>query len=156
DAVPTEPSAQRQERRRGVTEDAGLTAIALEETHVPRPHQFFRRAIARMLAILQSGVDIKCVSVFVIKGQIPEEVDLLGWNLSGNQLTRRIEIGFATNHQWHFGVLSVGAIAARWLFNPDQALIVNKVEQHLLVIAAQAEDAFGILAAKFKDVCDTA
>jgi len=58
--------------------------------------------------------------------------------------------------QRRFGVLLKCPVTARRGFHPNHALPVEKIQQHLLVISAQAERALGIRGAQIEHVLDTA
>src|SRR6185503_15607019 len=80
DAVPSQTPAQREKRRRRMSEHTGFAVIALVKIHVSCPHQRKRRAIARMFALFESGMNVKGKVVFVIERQLPEEFNLISRN----------------------------------------------------------------------------
>ena len=85
-------SSPRQQGRRRMSKDTGLAAIVFIELHVAAPQQIVRRAFARMLAMIQTGMDIKSVIVFVIKRHVAEKIDLVPGNAFDNQIARGFKV----------------------------------------------------------------
>ena len=78
DTVATEATEQGQERGRRVAEDAGLAAILFIKLHVARPKKLVRVCIARVLTMIQPGVDVKRVVVLVVERHLAKEFQVLG------------------------------------------------------------------------------
>lgn len=77
DAVTPEASEQWQKRGRRVAEDARLAAILFIKVGVARPQQEMRVRFARVFALLQPGVDVESIIVFVIDRHLPEKFQML-------------------------------------------------------------------------------
>src|SRR6187399_238787 len=98
--------------------DARLAAIALEKFHVARPHQSIRRTFPRMLAVLQTGVNINRKFVLMIRRQVTKELDLFAGNFFSQPVAGRRKVGFEANSQWGLRVLHERLVASGGLFDP--------------------------------------
>src|SRR6266851_3309886 len=96
-----------------------------------------RRSFARMLTVVQSGVNIKRVIVFVIEGQAAEKFYLVSGYAFCDQRAHRFKVWFLLQTQSLAGVLLEGALAASGRCHPDLAGLIDKIQQHLFVITAQ-------------------
>src|SRR5437868_1176688 len=67
DAVAAQAAEEGKKGGRRVAEDAGLTAVMPVKIFVARPEQMASFGLARVLAVVQSGVNVKRVLVFVIE-----------------------------------------------------------------------------------------
>src|SRR5207249_6853294 len=114
-----------------MTEHAGFTAIVLVEFHVAAPHQIMGRTFPRMLAMIQTGVDIQGVIILVIKRQAMKKLDVFGWNAFRHQLARLIKVRFLLYSQRLSGVLLKSSFAAGGWSHPDRRRLVEKIQQHL-------------------------
>src|ERR1051326_343310 len=80
-AMMAHPPSPRQKRGRRMTEDARLAVIVFEEMHVARPQQSLGLAVAWMLSLLQTGVHVKRIIIFVIQRQLTKKFQLMRRNL---------------------------------------------------------------------------
>src|SRR6266481_7101611 len=76
-AVTAQAATPWQKRRRGVAKDTGLAVIAFVEVFVARPKQGLGRTLTRVFSFFQTCMNVNRVIVFVIKRQLPQEVDLM-------------------------------------------------------------------------------
>src|SRR2546425_2996941 len=155
-AVTPQPPAQGQKSSRRVAKNARLATIVFVELHIAQPEQGLRRALARMLALVQPGMNVEGIIVFIIKRHTPEEIQMLGRNTAGNHAPGLVKFSFSPDYQGAARILFEGSLAARHWSDPDIGSTIDKVEHHLLMIAAQTNNFFGILTTKLDHLIDTA
>src|SRR6185503_4964380 len=100
-----------------------------------------------MLVALQSGVNVDRVIVLVKERQLVEKIQVLGRYAALNRPARLIEVLFARYRQRLACILGKGPLAARNRSYPKVGAALDKIKQHLFVIAAQAMHLLRVLAA---------
>ncbi len=101
-------------------------------------------------------MDVERVVVFVIERELAKEFDVCGRDGGDQICAERREVPLAAHMQRLTRVLLESAFAPDRRMQPERRALVNKVEQHLFVIAAQAEDALRLFVVKFDDIRDRA
>src|SRR6185503_7165638 len=77
DAVTSESSSQRKQWRGRVSKHARLAAVVLVKIHVAHPQQRHRRALTRMLTLVEPCVHVNSKLILVIKRQLLHEREML-------------------------------------------------------------------------------
>ena len=156
DAVPADAPAQREKRHGRVAEDAGLARVVFEEVLIARPEQDLCGRVARVLVVFETGVDVERVLIFVPERKLTEELKVRGWHGVVEGLSEFDEVVFGANLNGCAGVLPNGRFAADGDVQPEHFASVSKIQKHLLVIAAQTEDAVGLCLLERDYICDDA
>src|SRR2546426_5612148 len=99
-------------------------------------------------------MNVERIVIFVIQRQLPKESNLIRGNLARDYIAGRVKVGLGAQTKRRFRVLLKGAIATRYCFHPGCVDLVEKVQQHLLVISPQTDDTLGILADQIKNMLD--
>ena len=73
-----------------------------------------------------------------------------------DRLSRIRKLTISTHSQWSACVLRKGVLASGRVLDPNRVCSIDEVEQHLLVIAAQAKDVFRIARAQLHYMFDAA
>src|SRR6266550_2567677 len=139
-----------------MTKDARLAAIVLIKVQVAHPQQRLRLSILWMFVALQAGMNVDGVVIFVEIGQLVEKIQMLRRHTALNRAARVIKILLVGYSQSLAGILLKSALAAGDRSNPKVRTAFNKIQQQLLVIAAQAKHAIRILALQFQYQSNTA
>src|SRR6185369_11811673 len=116
---------------RRVAEEAELALIALEEIQVTGPHQHIRVGLRRMLSRNQPCVDVNSLIVFVIKRKGPDELDVRFGDLDIRHVPELLELKPVRRKTRESAVLR---------YQPLQVAVVQTIEHHLLMVAAQHDD----------------
>src|SRR5258708_2698301 len=109
-----------------------------------------------MLTLIQSGVHVKRKVVLMIERQAAEEIQMVRRHTARNREPRVIKFRIPAGRQRSSGILLKSSLAAGHRCDPDVGRALDKIEQHLLVITTQANNAIGILTAKLENLIDTA
>src|SRR5437762_1133539 len=108
-----------------------------------------------MLALIQSRMHIKRILVFVVIRHAPEEAEMFGRYFTGYDSPGFVQFGIGPRYQGPSRVLFEGPLASCYRSDPEVGGAIDEVEQHLLMISPQANDAFRIAAAKRQHLIDT-
>src|ERR1044072_7597887 len=148
--------AQWQQRRRRVTKNAGLAAIIFVELHVAHPEQRLRRRLARVFVDFNTGVYVDSEIVFVVVRQRVQEIEMFRGHAVFDVASRVVKILTLRYLERSPGILLKRTLTARHRSNPKIGAALDKIQQHLFMIAAQAKHAFGIFLLEFHHQVDTA
>jgi hypothetical protein len=94
-----------------------------------------------VLARFEPGVNVKREIVFVKEWSALEELKMPGGQRIPHPLSGTVEIFRACNNERSAGVSLKGFLAACYVSQPQPDALFDKVDQHLLVIAAKAMNA---------------
>src|ERR1700754_414628 len=108
-----------------------------------------------MLAFIQACMHVDRVLVFVIERQALHKREMFRWKLLLKHAPHLFQIRFRFDTHVLECVLLKRSLATRDRRQPDRSVAVEKVHQHLFVIAAQTNDSFRVLAPKFEYVVHT-
>src|SRR5207237_9781480 len=140
DAVATEATEQREKRRRRVAEDAGLAVIMFIKIRVARPQEVARVRLARVLLAVESGVDVESVFVFMEEREVSEEIEVLLRNRVAYATLRLLPPRTQLVRELPVRVLAERLRTSDRRVEPEPRAFVEKVEKHLLVVAAKDDD----------------
>src|ERR1043165_5906482 len=102
--------------------------------------------LARVLAVIEASVNIERVVVLVIERHLAEELYVLPGHTLFNLAAGIVEIFFGFKMQKRLRVLLKLLVAARDVREPEARVVVQKIEHHLLVVAANDDDALRVRA----------
>jgi hypothetical protein len=139
-----------------VSEDAGLPRVVLKKLAAARPEQVLRVGLARVALAVEAGVDVERVVVLVEERERAEEVEVRGRERGREFAAEVLQVALRADARALARVLLDGALAPDRRVQPERAAFVNEVEEHLLVVAAQADDALRVLVPERDHVLDRA
>src|SRR6266481_932268 len=94
--------------------------------------------------------------VFMIQRQLTQEIDLISGNLHCDELTSAVKVGLSPQTYRRLCVLPEGLVAAGCRRHPNQAGLIDKIQQHLFVVTAQANYFLRIFLTEIQHELDTA
>src|SRR4030095_11780532 len=109
-----------------------------------------------MFAFLEPGVDIDRKIILVKIRHLLHELEMFSRDLAFDQATEAIQIFFRIRYHRLTRVLLKSASSASDRRYPQIARTFNKVEQHLFVVSAQANNVLRIILNAFQHIRNTA
>src|SRR6266576_3603914 len=91
--------------------------------------------------------------ILVVERCLTNKGKMLGRYRARKRLPHLFEVLLSIYAQWLARILLKGLFSAGHRRQPEIADSFKKVHQHFLVITSQANNSFGVLAAKLRDVC---
>src|SRR5688572_15236966 len=98
-----------------------------------------------MFPVIESGMNIESVFVFVIERPLPKKLQMFCRELLFDSVPGFVDISFAGYHQGLPRILLKRTLSSSHRRDPNVSGAFDKVEQHLLMISAQAGNTLRIV-----------